>query len=187
MSLKILGPRPYFWQWDSGQKLVVGNDECGEVHFCNGTDDCALVVAIKTEKDGSRTADVPNILLQIAKPIRAYLFQRHESGAETRTQYVFQVMPRKRPADYVYTETEVLSYSYLNKRLEYLEGEGLAEAVEDYLRDHPDAISGLPKITDDAEGKYLQVKNGVAIWGNLEIPEQYGLVTYDQDKTITIT
>lgn len=123
MSLKILGPRPYFWQWDSGQKLVVGNDECGEVHFCNGTDDCALVVAIKTEKDGSRTADVPNILLQIAKPIRAYLFQRHESGAETRTQYVFQVMSRKRPADYVYTETEVLRYSDLSERLDDLSDE----------------------------------------------------------------
>ena len=47
--------------------------------------------------------------------------------------------------------------------------------------------SGLPPITAESNGKYLRVKNGVAVWDNIEIPEQYGLVSYNQDKTITIT
>jgi hypothetical protein len=137
MSLKVLGPKPYFWQWDVGQKLVVDNPDCGEVHFDNGTTDLAPVVRIKTDKDGNRVAEVPNNLLQTAKPLKCYLFQETESGAMTSTLYTFQVLPRPRPADYVYTETEVLSYSYLDKRLDNLEGEGLSKAVSDYLKENP--------------------------------------------------
>jgi hypothetical protein len=39
-------------------------------------------------------------------------------------------------------------------------------------------------------GQYLRKKSdidGDVIWSDLEIPKQYGLVTYNQDKTITIT
>ena len=190
MSLQVLGPKPYFWQWDTGQKLVVDNRDCGEVHFDNGTTDNALVVQIKSDQDGNRVAEVPNILLQTAKPLRAYLFQETENGAMTSTLYTFQVIPRLKPEDYVYTETEVLAYSNIDKRVRALE-EGLDEqaaiAVQEYIAKNPDAVSGLPRITEESEGKYLQVKNGVAVWGDLEIPQQYGLVTYDQTKTITIT
>lgn len=137
MSMKVLGPKPYFWQWDIGQKLVIDNQDCGEVHFHNGTSESALIVAIRTADDGARVVDVPNILLQTAESIRAYLYQRHENEAVTLTMYTFQVMARIKPADYVYTETEVLNYSYLDKRLNDLEGEGLANAVEAYLKENP--------------------------------------------------
>ena len=43
MSLSILDGRRNFWQWDTGQRLLVGDTTCGEVHYCNGTDDCARV------------------------------------------------------------------------------------------------------------------------------------------------
>ena len=120
MGLQVLGPKPYFWQWDSGQKLEVHDVTCGEVHFCNGTSDCALVVKIKTEPDGTRVVEVPNILLQTARPIKAYLYQRQADGAQTRTQYKIQVLPRTRPDDYVYTETEVLNYATLKDELDYI-------------------------------------------------------------------
>lgn len=142
MSLQELRPGAYFWQWDTGRKLKVDTIDCGEAHFCNGTDDCALIVQIKTEADGSRTVDVPNILLQTARPIRVYLYQREANGAKTRTQHIVQVYGRKRPADYVYTETEILSYSALAARIEELEKTGvseteIAEAVEKYLDENP--------------------------------------------------
>ena len=124
MSLQVLGPKPYFWQWDVGQKLVVNNTECGEVHFCNGTDDCAIIVPIKTMEDGARVVKVPDILLQTATPIKAYLFQRHEDGAETVTKYVVQVLARSRPADYVYTEEEFRSWIGLEERVAVLEKGG---------------------------------------------------------------
>lgn len=148
MSLKILGPRPYFWQWDTGQKLVVGNRECGEVHFDNGTTDHALVVQIKTDPDGNRVADVPNILLQAAKPLKCYLFQETESGAMTSTLYTFQVLPRAKPEDYVYTETEVLRYAELADRLDLLNAE-----VEDLRKDLEDIEVGTGgRITINGEG-----------------------------------
>lgn len=120
MSLQVLGPKPYFWQWDTGQQLVVSNQECGEVHFDNGTTELAPVVQIKTNSDGIRVVDVPNILLQSAKTLKAYLFQRTESGAMTSTLYTFPVLPRPKPEDYVYTETEVLSYASLKEELDRL-------------------------------------------------------------------
>ena len=48
--------------------------------------------------------------------------------------------------------------------------------------------SGVP--SGGKAGQYLRKKSdtdGDVEWCDLEIPEQYGLVTYDQDKTITIT
>lgn len=47
------------------------------------------------------------------------------------------VLYRPKPDDYVYTETEVLNYAYLDERLNALEGEGLANAVAEYLKENP--------------------------------------------------
>ena len=117
MSLEIYGGRPYFWQWDTGQQLVVQDDECGEVHFCNGTSDQSLVVEIRTLEDGTRVADVPNILLQRAITINAYLYQVTESGEQTIRLHRFRVMPRTKPTDYVYTETEVKTWERLEEEI----------------------------------------------------------------------
>lgn len=47
--------------------------------------------------------------------------------------------------------------------------------------------SGLPTIDKSNEGMFLKVENGLPVWAPMTIPEQYGLISYDQDKTITIT
>lgn len=146
MSLRIIGPRPYFWQWDTGQKLEVTDTECGEVHYCNGTGECALVVPIKTAAEGTRYAEVPNILLQAAKSINAYLYRRNPDGAETVTLYRFPVMARNRPEEYVYTETEVLNYNSLVARIDQIERNGvsdaqIAAAVEAYLAENPAGVN----------------------------------------------
>lgn len=179
MSLKILGPRPYFWQWDTGQKLVVGNQDCGEVHFCNGTSDCALVVEIRTEDDGSRVVGVPNILLQVAKPITAYLFQRTASGSMTKTRYIFQVLARTRPEEYVYTEEEVLTWKQLNERIDRIEQNGVSEehiqnAVEKYLEENP-IDAGVQFETDPT----LKLENGIL---SVNTTNQM-----EQDNTLPIT
>lgn len=172
MLLKINGPKPYFWQWDLNQQLIVGDDTCGAVHFCNGTTECALVCEIY-DQDGKRVVDVPNILLQSANMITAYLYLN--DARQTRHQQSFQVAARNKPDDYVYTETEVLSYLALEERLKRVEEAG-------------GAINGVP--SGGKAGQYLRKKsdnNYDLEWADIEIPEQYGLVTYDQDKTITIT
>lgn len=179
MSLQVLGPKPYFWQWDSGQKLVVDNKECGEVHFDNGTTELALVVQIKTDQDGLRVVEVPNILLQTAKPLKCYLFQESESGAMTSTLYTFQVIPRPKPEDYVYTETEVLSYSSLAERIDQLEKNGvppdqIATAVEKYLEENP-LDTGVDFETDST----LTLKDGI-----LSVNTTNNM---EQDNTLPIT
>lgn len=53
---------------------------------------------------------------------------------------------------------------------------------------HGNNTGGIPP--GGKAGQYLRKRtdaDGDVEWANLEIPEQYGLVTYDQDKTITIT
>lgn len=124
MSLSILDGRRNFWQWDSGQRLLVGDTACGEVHYCNGTGDCALVTKIETLESGLRVAAVPNILLQSSDTIVAYLYQVDEHGARTRQDYRFRVLPRNRPDNYVYTEDEVLRWERLEKRIDEIEKNG---------------------------------------------------------------
>jgi hypothetical protein len=133
---EILDGRKSFFQWDLNQKLIIYDDSITEVHFCNKTDDCALVCEVF--KDGRlNTVDVPNILLQNDWDIRVYAVAADHTEHAAR----FKVISRSKPADYVYTETEVKSFLLLEKRLDELEKavtvEGISQAVEDYLEANP--------------------------------------------------
>lgn len=137
MSLIIADGRSLFYQWDTGQQLIVENgDGCREVHFCHNGDETALVCVIR-EAEGRRVADVPNILLQRAGTLMAYLSEETETATRIRHVNSFCVKPRPKPEDYLYTETEVLNYTSLSSRLEKLEGEGISRAVEAYLKENP--------------------------------------------------
>jgi uncharacterized membrane-anchored protein YjiN (DUF445 family) len=140
MNLVIMYGRTRFWQWDAGQKLVIDDDTCGQVHFCNGTTEKALITKIYSLEDGTRVADVPNILLQVAKPITAYLYRVGEDSQETRVAYRFDVTPRTKPDDYVYTETELLGYTYLDGKITDLEKEAAAFAEQVYTREQTEAV-----------------------------------------------
>lgn len=102
MNFEIYGGRNEFWQWDSNQKLIVNIPDCTEVHFCNKTDDCSLVCKVC---DGQ--VSVPNILLQEARAITVFAFVKNSDESHTKYAEIFRVLERTKPADYVYTETEV--------------------------------------------------------------------------------
>lgn len=122
----ISNGREHFYQWDINQQLVVQDNTITEAHFCNRTDDCALICEV-FEKDGRRLVNVPNILLQDNWPIRVYAY----SINHTKVCATFKVKPRSKPADYVYTETEVKNWEELEARVD----EKLAQfdALEDGL------------------------------------------------------
>lgn len=101
---RIEDGRNEFYQWDTGRRIIVSDPTIKEVHFCNGTDTCSLVTEVYEDKDGGYFADVPNILLQDSLSIRAYAYC---GECYTKTEAIFKVNPRSKPADYVYTETEV--------------------------------------------------------------------------------
>lgn len=95
---RIADGREHFYQWDIDRQIIVEDPTIAQVHFCNRTDDCSLVTEVK---DGR--ADVPNILLQSSYDIRVFGYD----GKATLYEKKFKVSARTRPADYVYTETEI--------------------------------------------------------------------------------
>lgn len=137
----------YFWQWDSNQQLIVDDDTIFEVHFSNRSDTTALVCEIK-EVDGIRVVDVPNILLQKAWYLHVYAF------AENRTKYekTFEVKGRDKPADYVYTETEVKSFEELEKK------------VDSHIAD----TSNPHKVTAEQVGAYSKAETDTKLAGKLD-------------------
>lgn len=101
---KIYDGRNKFYQWDIDRKIIVEDNTIKEVHFCNRTDECSLVVETYQE-NGLTVANVPNILLQNNWSINVYAFD----GTYTKFSEKFDVVSRTKPDDYVYTETEVKS------------------------------------------------------------------------------
>lgn len=107
------------YQWDRNRQLKIEPGDIGdnfEIHCCHRDDTTSLVVLPIIEGD-SVLVNVPNILLQRSGFIRVYVV----SEGDTIYDKSFYVMARQKPDDYVYTETEVLSYLGLEKRVAKLE------------------------------------------------------------------
>lgn len=122
--------RETLWQWDIDRYIIVNDSTICEVHFCNRTSDCSLVVEVK---DG--LAAIPNILLQDARPIRAYAYC---DDKYTLTEQQFSVKARTKPEDYVYTETEILQYSALEARITALEDGESIDLSNYYTKEETD-------------------------------------------------
>ena len=105
---RIYDGREHFWQWDLNQKLIVEDPTINEVHFSNRADKDSLPVEVY-EENGLRVANVPNIFLQEDLKIKAYGY----SVDHTKHEAWFYVTAKSKPADYVYTETEVKDYNSL--------------------------------------------------------------------------
>ena len=138
MIFKIVDGRPNFYQWDINRQIAVSDPTITELHFCNRTDVCSLVVAVE-----NGIANVPNILLQSGFSIRVFGYD----GQATLHEATFEVKARTKPTDYVYTETEIKQYSDLEKRIDEIEQNGISEevitgAVENYLDEHPINLEG---------------------------------------------
>lgn len=178
---EIVGGRKSFFQWDLNQKLAVFDGSITEVHFCNKSADCALVCEVYNDESGARVVNVPNILLQANRCIRAYGVAADHTEHYAR----FEVISRSKPADYVYTETEVKTFSTLEQRMDELEAtvsaEGIAQAVEDYLKANPveagataEERAQITQNAKDISGLYEQAA-GFAL--KSEIPSVDGFAT----------
>ena len=133
---KILDDNKVFYQWDKNRKLIIEDENIKEVHFCFCIDDIALMCEVY-EKVGLRLVDVPNKLLTESWDIKVYA----SDGDNTRYYDTIKVIERKKPSDYVYEETEVLTYRKLEKRLIEIETAGFKKDVEEYFESHPVTVS----------------------------------------------
>ncbi len=122
--LIIEGGRSCLYQWDVDQRLEVLNSDVHEVHFSNAVTSPALVCEVY-EENGRRYANIPNVLLQQSWAIHAYGC----CDLRVRDVLVCRVVRRDKPADYVYTKTEVRSYKDLDERIKALEENGAVQSV----------------------------------------------------------
>lgn len=125
--LTIFNERQHFWQWDVDQKLVVKDGVACEVHFRNPDGNVALTVETY-QLDGKTVVNVPNILLQKTDRINAWIYICNGDNCTIHENF-FNVLPRQKPADYVYTETEIKSYETLEKRVKNIEDGGGASGL----------------------------------------------------------
>lgn len=151
--MRIYNDRDSFYQWDTNQKIVHNFKVGDEIHFFNLRQQSALTVRAY-QLDNVVVADVPNILLQSSYPIYVYWVHLDSNGQHTKEEFTFSVKQRPKPSGYVYTETEVLSYEYLDARIDEIEQNGvsseqISNAVEAYLEKNPVIPAATVEPADD--------------------------------------
>lgn len=180
MSMHIADGREYFWQWDIDREMVVDDPAITELHFCNGRSECSLVCEVKNGR-----ACVPNILLQTAGNIRVYGYVDDHTG----TVKVYRVMPRTKPEDYVYTETEVKRYDALEERLTALEKsqgggnvtpEQIQQVVEEYM-------AGNPAVDETARQGVAENAEAISQLSEEKADKAYMITLFEELKALIIS
>ena len=104
------------FQWDLNKKVPCSFPEA---HFaCVGSEDALIV------KANGGNVSIPNILLQEGKDIMVWMM---EDGAVADSGRI-RIVTRAKPADYVYTETEVITFESLVAKVEDVIAKGNAAA-----------------------------------------------------------
>lgn len=133
----IFDGRTAFYQWDLDRKLIVNDPSISKVHFCNRTGSCSLVRCVY-EVNGVYLVDVPNIILQESYRVNVYGYDANY----TKHSESFNIVPRTKPEDYVYTDNEVATWEALEERITQIEENGISDetvaaAIDKYLEENP--------------------------------------------------
>ena len=116
MVLKLKDGRKELYQWDVGVVADVTDKNINEVHFSNLRYGVPFNIKVK-----NGTVTIPPEVLQSGAGVFCWAFVRRENGGYTKKEQVFNVEKRPRPADYVYTPTDVLTWEALKKQIEEVE------------------------------------------------------------------
>lgn len=150
--MTIENERTHFYQWDLNQRLIVDDYAAGtELHFvlrhqniysslrCEGFE----ASVVETYAEGEHIyANIPNLLLQCPGDLLVYVYLTQGEESHTAAEATFIVKPRRRPADYIYTETEIKRWADLDARIDALEKNGTGSEVPVF-----DLVSlGLPTL-----------------------------------------
>ena len=133
--------RSELWQWDTGRTATV-DIECDIVHFS-----CLEYGKAPAVKVKGGIVEIPNDLLMLGADIKAWAFIIDSEGGYTKEEQVLKVNKRPKPSDYVYTETEVLSYEALERRVTELEkggtvdGDAILEEAKKYTDNKAETVA----------------------------------------------
>ena len=174
---KIYDGRTNFWQWDTGQKLIVLDDSVTEVHFSNRNMEHSKKKTVYTNKDGLRVVNIPDLLLQLPKNLIAYAYAKDENGVSRTVKSVkFAVVQRPIPVDYVCGQDDVIDD--ITTRLELLEA---------LMKDVAVGKQQLIKFTDIVEAAMWALQEGepgdiIAI----KMDGQWLAHIVEEDKSISV-
>ena len=101
------------YQWDANRQLRIDSDTLGdkfEIHCCMKGDTSSRVVEPIIDGDMA-IVNIPNILLQRSGTLRVYVV----TEGDTIYDQSFYVLARPKPDSYIYTETEVQTWSDIEK------------------------------------------------------------------------
>lgn len=148
--------RERIYQWDSNVKLLLDESamDIDEAHFSTKFSREMLPVKV-VRSEGEAYVTIPNILLQKSYDIIVYAYCC-TSGC-TKHVDIFEVEAKAKPADYVYTETELLNYRALADRITRIEETGgvsdeqIDKAFSNYLEKNPIVTPDLTAQVERAE------------------------------------
>lgn len=174
MSVEKNDPRTELWQWDLDRQVKIRTTEAiTRVDFAQEGVEPALPVDVE-EFDGYFIANVPNIQLQETKNITVYV---KKDGATIRS-WKYPIVKREKPADYVYTETQVRTVEQLAEKLDQDIQERMSTVAEEVRgmvkdgedgqdgqdgQDGADGFSPIAKVEKTVDGAKITVtdKNGI--------------------------
>lgn len=113
--MNIFDGRKAFYQWDTNQKIRL-DAPCQELHIGRGGDETTIDVKV-LDSGGDYYAEVPDEILQDAAPFIAYGYVTTPDGNYTRMQQRFSVIAREKPAGYIYTPAERLTWAQLQAQI----------------------------------------------------------------------
>lgn len=128
---------PGLSQWDLGRTLLIELPEIPsqvEVHFAQYRLAQKAPVVDATIEDGVITAPIPNIILQTASDVVAWVCSVDGETRKTIKTICLPVEARAKPDDYIYTETEVKRWEDITKVLETWEEDAKNRVVEEAIR-----------------------------------------------------
>lgn len=146
MKISLDNNLEFLYQWDINRCLILTDFKAGTIlQFTNSDIDNSLSVESKIKND-LVICNIPNILLTYDKDITAYVWD----GEKVIFSKKIKVFPRNKPDDYIYSETNLLSITKLNEKINNLEN-NKADSLE--LIDNIFSLKAKDKILSSVELK----------------------------------
>lgn len=102
------------YQYDKNRILEIYGlqlSSAPEIHFYNGTTSEALVKQADMDESGTLSAEIPNIFLEKANPIKVFICVYNGEEFISKWAFTVNVKSRPKPADYIAEDDEKI-YSY---------------------------------------------------------------------------
>ena len=175
MKIKLENGQLYCWQWETNQRLIIDTLEGYEIEDLSckmgiPKDKIGIIEVEIYEENGMIFSNIPDVFIQHEGLIEVWIQTNLEFSSITLAHWRFRVKKREKPEDYVYTETDVLTWQELDKRISVLE-EGSGTLPEDIQIATDDEIiemlaqeDVLPAVID-ADGSILADENeNILLW-----------------------